>query len=157
MTMSITGDKELDRKFRRLADKVARKVLAQGIRAGLRVVAKGIKAEIPPHMKDAKKAIGSKLKKDKSGGIVAKVGSGVGGKKKPVGARGGRPGVGISRQNIHWLLLGTNSRHKGSGASTGSTVPIPAVRLGFAKSEAAAAQKIVDTVRKGIAREASKK
>ena len=157
MTMSLTGDKALDRKFRRLADKAAKKVLAQGIRAGLRVIAKGIKAEIPPHMKDAKKAIGSKLKKNKSGGIVAKVGAAVGKKKKPAGPRAGRPGVGIARENIHWLLLGTNSRHKESGASTGSTVPIPAVRLGFAKSEAAAAQKIVDTVRKGIAREASKK
>ena len=76
--MSLTGDKELDRKFRRLADKAAKKVLSQGIRAGLMVVAKAIKSEIPVYMKDSKKAIGTKLKKNKQGEIIAKVGAGVG-------------------------------------------------------------------------------
>ena len=153
---SLTGDKELDRKFKRLADKAAKKVAAQGIRAGLRIIAKGIKAEIPGHMKEARKAIGTRFKRKKTGEVKAIVGGGVGKKKKLSQGRD-RPGVGIGQPNIHWLLLGTNNRFQKSGASTGSTLPIPAVRLGFNKSEAAALQKIKDAIKKGIAREAKKK
>lgn len=158
MSASLTGDKALDRKFKKLADKSANKVAAQGLRAGLRVIAKGIKSEIPSHMKEARKAIGTRFKRKKTGEVKAIVGGGVGKKKKQkLVDRSGKPGVGISRQNIHWLLLGTNNRVKESGASTGSTLPLPAVQSGFLKSEAAAMQKIKETIKKGIAREVAKK
>lgn len=157
MTVSLTGDKALDRAFKRLGDKVAKKVAAQGIRAGLRIIAKGIKSEIPGHMKEARKAIGTRFKRKKTGETKAIVGGGVGKKKAGSTERGGKPGVGIARENIHWLLLGTNNRSKESGAFTGSTAPLSAVKLGFSKSEAATLQKIKDTIRKGIAREAAKR
>ena len=127
MAATLTGDKKLDRKLKELADKSARKVAAQGIRAGMRVIAKGIKAEIPPHMKSARKAVSSRFAKAKGGpnkGIIqAKAGNvgpqlkrGKGKGKRFIGARAEgakkRPGVGIGRRNLHWILLGTAERFK---------------------------------------------
>ena len=159
ITIKITGVKELDRKFKRLANKASKKVEAQGIRAGLRVIVKGIKSEIPPHMKDARKAIGSRFKRRKSGEVKAIAGGGAGKKKAAqAGERSGKPGVGISAMNIHWFLLGTTDRtQKTTGRRTGVMPAVDAVRRGFAKTEAAARAKITDTIRKGIAREAKKK
>ena len=157
MTATITGDRKLDAKLKRLGDKAAKKVSAQGIRAGLRVIVKAIKSEIPSHMKEAKKAIGSHFKRKKSGEVTAKVGAAVGKKKTAAGGRGDKPGVGIGAANIHWLLLGTGERtQKTTGRKTGVMPAVGAVKRGFAKSEAAALKKIVDTIRKGIAREAKK-
>ena len=176
--VSITGDKELDKKFRELADKLAKKVMAQAIRAGMRVIAKGIKSEIPGNMKEARKGIGMRfLRRDRrnSGEFLAKVGAGVGMKNAVRKAaavaaatshgKGKKPGVGISKQNIHWLLAGTGPRKKNAtisatgktlGKSTGVMPAISAVRTGFNKSDEAARQKIIATLRKGIAREAKK-
>lgn len=170
-SISITGDKELDLMFRRLAEKAAKNVAFAGIRAGMRVIVKGIKSEIPPHMKEAKKAIGSRFKRNtgkKDGVVQAKVGAAVGKKKsvqaaaakkaKATHGKGKKPGVGITSRNIHWLLLGTGDRtQKTTGRRTGIMPGMSAVRLGFNKSEAAAIQKIKEVMRKGIAREAAKK
>jgi len=158
MPRLLTGDKALNRKFKRLADKAAKKVSAQGIRAGMRAIVKGIKSEIPPHMKEARKAIGSRFKRSKKGVITAKVGGGVGKKKEKIGERDDKPGVGIGTANIHWLLLGTGERtQKKSGRSTGVMPAVGAIQRGFAKSESAAHNKIKEAIRKGIAREAAKK
>ena len=162
MPATLTGDKRLDRKLKELSEKTARKVSAAGIRAALRVIANGIKSEIPPHMKDARKAIGMRFKRNtrKGDGIVtAKVGGGVGKKtkKKTTSKRSKRRGVGISSANIHWLLMGTGERtQKTTGRSTGVMPAVGAVPRGFAKSKAAAFQKIKENIRKGIAREAAK-
>lgn len=170
MAVTITGDKKLDAKLKLLGDKTARKVSAAGIRSGMRIIVKGIKSEIPGHMKEARKAIGSRFKRNtrKGDGIVmAKIGAAVGMKKakqKAAGARvkathgkGKKPGVGISANNIHWLLAGTGPRtQKTTGRYTGIMPAMGAVPRGFAKTKSAATQKIIESLRKGIAREAAK-
>lgn len=184
MVATITGDKELDKNLRRLGGKSANKVSAAAIRAGMRIIQKGIKSEIPSHMKESRKSIGSRFKRNtrKGDGIVmAKVGAAVGMKKtkqeaaaerakathsQGKGARGKRPGVGISANNIFWLLMGTKERFhdpvvtatgKKLGASTGVMPKLGAVRRGYAKTKDAATKKIIENLRKGIAREAAKK
>jgi len=176
-TKLLTGDKELDRKLNELANKSARKVAAAGIRAGMRVIAKAIKSEIPPSMKDVKKSIGFRFRRNTRKGdglILAKVGAGVGqkrpdrkGKRKSRGpcigrkiavrgSRPGRPGVGLGRAP-HWPLLGTVARFQCTTLrKTGIMPSLPAVKLGFAKSEAAFIQKVKDNIGKGIEREFKK-
>lgn len=170
MAATITGSKELDAKFKHLSDKGASKVAVRAIRAGMRLIVRGIKSEIPSHMKGAKQAIRSRFKKNtrkKDGIISAKVGAAVGMSKakqaassekaKAAHGRGKKPGVGIGARNIHWALIGTKSRtQKTTGRKTGIMPAVGAVKLGFAKSEAAAVQKIKDTLAKGIAREFKK-
>ena len=171
MASILTGDKKLDRKLKRLSERSARKVSAAGIRAGLRVIVKGIKSEIPGHMKESRKGIGSRFKRNTRKGdglIMAKAGAKVGINKarqeaaaKKVEAthgKGKKPGVGISSQNIGWLLKGTGARrHDKTGKSTGAMPALGAVRRGFAKSKASAFQKIKQNIRKGIQREAAKR
>ena len=90
----------------------------------------------------ARKTVGSSVKKVWGGGkgdYQLKVGYGVGtrtkGKMAKATARAGskRRGVGISAQNIHWVILGTGKyskktrsarEKKKTGASTGSTAPM---------------------------------
>lgn len=182
-TFTLTGERKINSNLVRLSEKSARKVTAAAMRSGMRVIVKGIKAEIPSHMKSARKAVTSRFAKAKGGankGILqAKVGN-VGpqlkkGKgRKLVGVasgKRGKPGVGISRRNLHWLLLGTKERFKKikaivtatgktparRGASTGIMPQIRAVRRGYAKTQDAAAKKMIDNISKGIAREAAKK
>lgn len=167
MAATLTGDKALDRKLKRLGDKVAKRVSAQGVRAALRVIAKGIKSEIPASQKSARKAIGTRFMQSKKNGVTAVVGGSKfttdkieGGvtKAKASHGKGKKPGVGISKNNIHWILLGTGQRTQNTtGRRTGIMPAVGAVKRGFAKTEAAAIKKIQDTIRKGIAREAAKK
>ncbi len=174
-TKILTGDKELDRKLDKLANKTARKVAAAGIRAGMRVIARAIKSEVPPSMKEVKKSIGFRFRRNTRKGdglVLAKVGAGVG-KKRPKGqrkkrpscigrkkaqrgSRPGRPGVGLGRAP-HWPLLGTVPRIQCTTLrKTGIMPAVGAVKLGFAKSESAAIGAIKDNIGRGIEREAKK-
>lgn len=138
----VTGDVALDALLRELSGKIADKAIVSGLRAGLTHVTKAIRSEIP--QASVRKAIGSKLKRYRSGTVVAKVGAGVGPRtRRALGPRGQRPGVGISGRNIHWYILGTKQRtQKKTGRKTGQMPANAAVRRGWAKSESTCMQAI---------------
>ena len=146
MSATITGDKALDRKLRSLGDKGARKAAASGIRAGLTVVARAIRSEIPPHMKSIKKSIGSRFAKNRRKGIQeAKAGANVG-KKRPK-----------QTPHAHLILAGTQERRTKAGRRTGRVVAIPAVRDGYAKSQGQATERIKQKMGEVIQKEAAKR
>lgn len=160
MTMeavAIEGLEELNRKLNKLATvysiDLSRKALAamaQPLKSAIRKQVNNV-AMSAGMKRDVRTTIGSTLKKDK-GTYLLRVGLGVGKETKARAAqrkrRGGKPGVGISKQNVHWVVFGTGrqsqlagttftiqggkkresratggAREKESGASTGSTYP----------------------------------
>jgi hypothetical protein len=138
----VTGDKELDRALNLLGKK-ANSIAASGIRAALNEVKKGIQSELPTRLR---RAVGSRFKKRRAGRVEAKAGGAVGNAHKYAGQRPsgtGRPGVGISGNNIHWYLAGTEPRRatrlRGKSLRksryTGSMPSVAAVPRGYAKSE----------------------
>ena len=70
-TVTITGDKALDRKLRALPGKVQRKLEGQAIRAGLRVVQRAVRAQAPSPFK---KSVGSRYTRKKGGMAGVNVG-----------------------------------------------------------------------------------
>ena len=119
--MTVTGDKELDRQLRDKKRGV-RKTVVKATRKAASQATKEIKSKIST--RSVKKAIGWRLvRKPKSAEeIDAKIGAAVGKKSKratSVKERGGRPGVGIDRRNVHWWFLGTAERSTGSKRSGG--------------------------------------
>ncbi len=126
---TITGDKALDRKFKRLAGSGQRKALRAGIRASMTPIAKAMRAAInasdasPSLKREARKTVGKRFAKGRKGGAArgqygAKVGFAVAKKKKDAGERS-RPGVGVGSANIHWFVLGTKDRRTKGGHETG--------------------------------------
>ena len=152
----ITGDKALDRKLSHLSDKGQARATKSAIGKALTVIARGIRNAIPPNLKSVKKTVGTKNKKNKRKGIhEAKVGLGVGKQKKQ--ARAGKPGVGISKANVHWWALGTGERQKKDGQSTGAMPEGPkVVKEGYLASQGEARKKLMDTLRQKISEEAKK-
>jgi len=120
----ITGDKELDKTLSRLTGAVQKRVVYAGLRKAGPIMSKAIKQRVPSRYKMARAAIGWRFdtaRKSKKGIAGARAGAGVGKKTKArerhmekAEARAGssRPGVGISRQNIHWFLLGSDTRRQ---------------------------------------------
>jgi hypothetical protein len=153
---SITGDKALDRKLKRLATSGQRKILRSALGKGLTVLGRGIRNAIDPDQKSAKKTVGSRNKKNKKTGLhEAKVGLGVGKHSKSKKQRdSNRPGVGISKNNIHWLVLGTKERkrEKGKGGSTGRMPPVGIlwVKRGVAASQGEAFRMMQQTARQKL-------
>lgn len=186
MAVEVLGSKELQKKLERLRTSTQNKLQRAAALAGLRVITKAIKAEVPSTWKEGKKAIGFSFARGKGkhlGHTFAKSGVGAGIRKKARGkqatkakSRKGRKGVGIGVSNLHWFVMGTAERFTGSkrvGAhrrgkanqrvATGKTVrrtgrmtKNPIVARGFAKSQAAATKAIADNFRAGIEREAIK-
>lgn len=95
------------------------------VRAGLNVIGKQMKKDVDPKVKEGRKGVRSRFKKNKKKGFVtAKVGFGVGKKSKKtptvVNRKGGkRGGVGIAAQNIHWWVAGTGQRFTGGKTRRG--------------------------------------
>lgn len=127
--MKLTGDKEIERLLKELGDAGIKKAAHSAVTKGMRVVAKSQKNKVPPQYKHAKKLIGSRFSKEKRGEAKgthqAKAGFGVGKKGKTAaklrqsrkGRKGG--GVGLSLNNIHWAVLGTEERTTKDGHPTG--------------------------------------
>ena len=59
--------------------------------------------------------------------------------------------------HLHLLALGTQERQTKAGHPTGKVQPNDFVDRGFAKSESAAKDKIIDSLRQGIEKAATKK
>lgn len=134
ITAKTTGIKEIDQRLKELAGAQARKVVRSGVNAGLAVLAREMRAKVqaaanltPREKKLMIQYIGKRFAKNKAGDnkgvLAAKAGFAVGKKMPPKvsaqqakSARGGRPGVGISARNIHWLT-GTDDRETGSKKS----------------------------------------
>lgn len=177
MAASITGIKELDVAMRNLATNEIKKAARQAINKGIRVLAKSQKSKVPPRYKHLKKLIGSRFGKAKAGSqrgqVQAKAGFGVGKKRtrldKETGKRVAskltesrklkdgekRRGVGISLNNIHWIVLGTKERrHKKSGHKTGKMPPIleRIIPEGTEAGTSEAVRVITDSLRTSIAK-----
>ena len=180
--VAVSGLKELDRKLKRLASTASDKAITAGVRASTTPIAKAMRAAVNATSasnelkREARRSIGSRFAKPKAGkrrGIKeAKVGFSVGkaGKavKRAVAARGKRiaggksrgKGVGVSAQNIHWFVLGTNERrHKSSGHPTGKVKNVfgGVTRIAFAGSAVTTVQAARRKITQVMAREARKK
>jgi hypothetical protein len=120
---TVEGLDQILRKLSYLETKGADKVLSAMIRGQLNAIEKQMKKDTDSKVKEGRKGVRSRFKnKKKKNWIQAKVGFGVGKKKKnaPKFVRKGnkRGGVGISAQNIHWWVAGTKNRQTG-GKTTG--------------------------------------
>lgn len=162
ISATITGEKAIDRKLKRLATSGQKRVARAALGKALTVLARGIRNAIDPSQKSAKKTVGTKNKKNKQTGLhEAKVGLGVGkrtaSKKQRDSKKGG---VGISKENIHWLVLGTKdrTRWKTSGAPTGGSPPVGKdwLKKGIGASKAEAFRVMQTTARAKIAQEVLK-
>lgn len=129
---TVTGDRKLNRALQALGNKSGAAALA-GVRAGLAEISKAIKQEVPTRIRPA---IAHRLKKNKRTGLYqGKAGGGVGSKRKTrKRVVRSRPGVGISKSNVHWYLLGTTGRQQKNGRRTGYMPPNNAVRRGASKA-----------------------
>jgi len=178
---AVLGDKELDRKLRRLATKSSKKAIVAGINASMTPLARSMRKAITAVKasdelkREARRAIGKRFGKNKAGarrGIrEAKVGFSVGKKRSAAKPKGGGQsrGVGISAANIHWFVLGTHKRYLTKGR--GGHWPLPAghytgriasifgdvTRLAFAGTSAAMTEAARKKIKQVIEREARKK
>lgn len=118
MTASISGLPELVKNLDKLRKQGEKKAANAGARAAARELAKGIRSAIPGRYRDAKRAIGTKVR-TQSGVVVAKVGAGVGKRNKTKRRESGRGGVGLSKANIHWAILGVKTRKTKAGKNRG--------------------------------------
>ena len=143
MAETFAGLKELESKLRGLSEESRRKIVNPVLNAGLRVLAEGIKSQIPPEYVGLSSIVGKRI--DKSGGkeITGLVGFGVARRGRKAASRK-RGGVGISSNNIHWLILGTAERSTKSGANRGAMPAVLAncVPNGVAYSNAAAIEEM---------------
>jgi hypothetical protein len=161
----VFGAKELDRKMLRMVDTGSKVAMVRAIDAGMRPIAKAMRAAVNASdastflKREARKSIGHRFKKNtrgrKSPIREAKVGFAVGKRKKSVQAavkargkrlaagKGGGRGVGISAQNIHWFVLGTDERKHKSGHRVGRIANMfgQVTRLAFAGSAKEAVQR----------------
>lgn len=152
----LTGIKELDKELNRLDRKVSNKVARSTLRKGGSIGAKAVRKEIPSLQKSARKAIGHSVKKGKAGITEAKIGTT--GKRTSSSKRTKKHsgGVGITKNNIHWYLLGTAKRRHKSGKNTGAMPGNDAVSKGILKSRSAMKAGMIKQAEKTLAKEVSK-
>jgi hypothetical protein len=155
----VHGYEIIDKKIELLIAKGSKAASRAGISKGMTIIARGIRKAVPPKQKSVKKAVGQRFKKTKEKHKVdAKVGLGVGKRTQLKERDGKRPGVGISKQNVHWWELGTKQRTTKKGKSTGRMRKgPPVVREGFHATKTQARKAITDTMRAKIKAEARKK
>lgn len=160
---TITGDKALDRRLKRLGGKGASKAARAGVRAALTPVAQAMRKAVTASdasadlKRAARKTISSRFAKSMGRGEKqAKVGFGVGKKKEAKRSGNNRGGVGVGSANIHWFALGTQNRSTGDGHHTGR---VEAVFAGLAEqalnaSKAASLEKARKKIAQVIDKEA---
>lgn len=156
--VTITGDKKIDRKLNRLTGSGQRRVARSGLGKGMTVLSRGIRNAIPPKYKSAKKTIGRRNKRNKTTKKhEAIVGLGVGKRRKSKKQRNpSKPGVGISRANIHWLVFGTPERKGPRGAMPNIGQAGGWVQKGVSSVEAEAVRVMKDQMRNKVLEEVKK-
>ncbi|HWL09553.1 MAG TPA: hypothetical protein VNQ76_14180 [Planctomicrobium sp.] len=144
--LPLHGGMELDKRLRQLADKDARRIGRNAVRAGLRVGAKDLRKEVPVGVtKAVKKSVGISLKKDRqnrAGYAVGKWGVNVGKKRTQMAKHG------------FAVMAGTNEREqKTTGRSTGAIRINRKITFDAAlKSRPAVFAKIAEKTREGLAK-----
>ena len=153
-SMIMTGILELDTTLSTLRKTTANKVARAALRKGASIGAKAVKKEIPSLQKNARKAIGHSVKKNKTiDQTVAMFGTAG---KRSASKKHQSKGVGITSANIHWLLIGTKERFHKSGKSTGEMPGSDAVSRGANKSKQELFSGMVTQARITLSREVSK-
>jgi hypothetical protein len=134
--MHVTGVEQLRKKFAKLANEGVKKAVKAGVGGAMTVMARAARAEInassasPALKREARKTIGRRIVRSDEGGLTAKVGFAVGKSTKRVRAKAaakaaGRTGdgVGVSSNDIHWFVLGTEERFHGHKTVWGTLRP----------------------------------
>jgi len=155
----IDGVNETIANLHRINKSVARPAVVAGMRAGMKLIAKAIRREIKHPSVRATIAHRFKRGRGADHRIFAKVGGSVGRKGNSHNPRYGRtpgrswPGKHMSKQNVHWYLIGTKDRiQHTTGRRTGRMWqkmgrPEP-VKVGYAKSSSAASRVAVNQMQK---------
>jgi hypothetical protein len=162
----VQGYDLISKEIEKLIAKGSKTAAKSGLSKGMTIIARGIRKEIPPKAKSVKKTVGQRFVKGKGSEkhkFEAKVGLGVGKKTKSKKERDpSRPGVGISKENVHWWELGTKKRFRktedGKLVSTGRVRKgPPVVREGFHATKNEARAVIIATIKAKIKAEVKKK
>ena len=152
----VTGFKKIDKKLKRLATTGSKRIGQAMVSSLMTEVSKGIRKAIPPKQRSVKKTLGRKLKKNPETGMhEGKVGLGVGKRTKSKKQRDPKkPGVGISKQNVHWFILGTDHRFTQNAEYTGKMPEAPPwVKTGYYASKTIAARKSREAGRRKLLQE----
>lgn len=154
---SVTGSKDLDRIFKHLATSGQKKIGRSILNGMLTEISRGVRNAVPPKLQSVKRTIGRVNKKNKRKNVhEAKVGFGVGKQRKSKKQRDPKkPGVGISKQNVHWLILGTKERRqKTTYHPTGKLKKAPDwLKQGYQAAESSAFSKAQEIGRKKVLEE----
>ena len=135
----VQGLDLLLKKMSVLENRSAEKILGAMVRAKLNVIGKQMKKDTSKKVKEGRKGVRARWKhKINKNMIKALVGFGVGKRKKnkpkTINRQGNkRGGVGISAQNIHWWVAGTEQRKTRYGVDRGQ---MPAMQPGLAAQAA---------------------
>jgi hypothetical protein len=129
--VTIEGLQELTRLFREMETNSGRRIVKAALRAAVNEIAKEMRRELSPKVKEARKAIRHIVKGSKR--VTAKVGVhvGRGRSKQPKNnapSRVGR-GVGIGAPNVHWWIKGTDPRYRGQKRRASPGVARPGARI----------------------------
>jgi hypothetical protein len=134
---AVQGLTELQRTLTELAGAGNRKMLRAAIGATMTVTAKAVREAVngtpagPEVKREARKLVGKRFIRGDEGGVMAraKVGFGVGKRTKAAREKAAakaagrqRDGVGISSNDIHWFVLGTEERFHGEKTVWGRKV-----------------------------------
>lgn len=135
----VEGLDLLLKKMSVLENRSAEKILGAMVRAKLNVIGKQMKKDTSKKVKEGRRGVRARFKhKINKNMIKALVGFGVGKRKKNEPKQANRQGnkrggVGISAQNIHWWVAGTEQRETRYGSDRGQ---MPAMQPGLAAQAA---------------------
>ena len=174
--VELEGMAQLLRNMDELQRGPLKKATRAGLQAGMTPIAQAVKAGVNSTESShtvkriARKTVGKKLKKNKYTKVYeARVGFGVGkmtklqrkrATERHEAGKGTGGGVGLSKQNIHWFVLGTEERRAG-GKTAGKRGRIDAdlfqvVPTAATKSAPVAFRKASQKIDETLQREASK-
>jgi hypothetical protein len=150
---TLTGDGALISTLNGLRDSVARRAIKKGLTKAVRILTKGMKAQVPVNLKSMKRAIGGRIGSGHRGKFTAKAGAAVGKAAKAEPRPRKNRGVGIGGSNIHWWILGTGQRT----SSRGPTGAMPAmaahvIKAGFSSAAGQAAEVIKSEISAELAK-----
>lgn len=170
MTSDLEGFEKLRSKLKTLGPRVEKKVCRRAIGRASTVIAQGIRSAAPVgDTKSIKKEVGKKVNTKKPGQVTAKIGLGVGKKKRTKGGDKKKSGY---QPHGHLIAAGTQNRYTGTRtrknrkgqtrssktgnkrAFRGRVNPDQFVKRGTAASQGAAMTVMTDTLRQGIEQEA---
>jgi len=141
MVAVVMGERQVRRALSQMRVSVQGRITRAAQRTALSGLAKEIKAKLPGKYKEARRGIGSSLKRGVNGVHVGKAGVAVGIRgsrrkklmeraKSQTGERQ-RKGVGVSFSNIQWFIMGTKNRTLKKGSERGPKAGHPTGSMGY--------------------------